>query len=98
MTNIPMRWYEDLGWVINVEKGMTPQEIERCIDFTLKVQTDRFVSLPPGDRKDECLRTIGDLKAKRVQVNIGGTGERVLFDAYKQQKRFWYPELVGKEN
>lgn len=84
-----MHWLGDLGWAIDTPKGMTPMELQRAIDYTLRVQTDRWVSLAPGDRKDECFKTIQDLKMGRVHVNIAGTGERVLFDAYKQQKKYW---------
>ena len=86
-----MRWHGDLGWTIDSPKGMTPTEIQRCIDFTMRVQADRLKGLLPGDRRDECVRTMHDLRTGKVTVNIAGTGERVLFDAYKADKRFWYP-------
>jgi hypothetical protein len=84
-----MRWHGDTGWAIDIDKGMTPSEIQRCVDFTLKVQLDRWRGLLPGDRKDECWRTILDLKSNKVSVNVAGTGERVLFDAYKSNKKYW---------
>lgn len=95
MNHIPMRWHGDLGWSIDSPKGMTPTEIQRCIDFTLKVQFDRYKALPLGDKKDECLKTMHDLRTHKVHVNIAGTGERVLFDVYKQQKKYWYPGLTA---
>jgi hypothetical protein len=89
--DIPMSWHgPDVGWTIDVEKGMTPTEVQTCVDYALKVQTDRLHDLPPGDKKDECRLTIAHLQMGKVHVNIAGTGERVLLDAYKQQKHYWY--------
>lgn len=88
---IPMNWHGPaVGWTIDVEKGMTPTEVQSCVDFALKVQMDRLLTLPPGDVKDECRLTIQHLQTGKVQVNIAGRGERVMLDAYKQQKHYWY--------
>lgn len=87
-SDLRMHWEGDAtGWVLDSAKGLTPWELDRAIKHTIGVQADRLVSLPPGDRKDECERTIAALRARRVSVNIAGAGERVLFDAYQSEGR-----------
>jgi hypothetical protein len=81
-----MWWAGDqIGWVIETRHGLTPSELERSIEFTLKVQKDRYSTLLPGERKDECMRTIVALAEKRVQQNIVGMGDHVIFDAYSNR-------------
>lgn len=78
---------DELGWIIDTPLGLAPWEIERCRIHTLKIQEDRYISLPHGEKKDECLRTIQALHNKKIQQNIIGTGDKVIFDAYKSDGR-----------
>lgn len=89
--NQPRMWWSgDLQmWIIDVDQPLTLSEQQRCIDFTAKVQAERYLGLHLGDKKDECLKTIQALKAGKVQQNIIGKGEKVLYDAYKSDKKFF---------
>ncbi len=78
-------WRED-GWVVDTDFGMSAEMLKNICDYTMRVQKQRYASLPPGPVKDECLQTIRELEAGRVRQNIAGPGDRVLFDAYKSDK------------
>lgn len=80
-----MHWRGD-GWVVDTEFGLSAASMQSIRDYTLRVQQQRFTSLPPGSVKDECGRTIKALQEGRISQNIAGVGDRVLFDAYKSDK------------
>lgn len=89
--NKPRMWWNGSGWVLDTETGLTLGEERRAIAFTLKVQVDRLLCLPPGDKRDECERTIAALRCGRVTQNIIGVGDKVLFDAYKSAGNKVFP-------
>jgi hypothetical protein len=74
---------DDKGWMIDTETALTDGEVLRCAEYTTRVQKDRAKTLRPGPVRDECLRTIAALVSFRVTQNIIGSGDKVLFDAYK---------------
>lgn len=76
---------DEHGWVIEHDLPLSPREIQFAKEFTLKVQRDRLKTLPPGDRKEECARTIAALVMDRVTQNICKTGDIVLYDAWKSE-------------
>lgn len=80
-----VHWRED-GWVVDTDFGLSAESLRSICDHTARVQKQRHSSLPPGPVKDECLRTIRELEAGRIRQNIAGSGDRVLFDAYKSDK------------
>ena len=90
----PRMWWggDDIGWMIDTETALTQSEMLRCAEYTLKVQKDRCRALPLGAKKDECQRTINALASGKVTQNIIGTGDKVLFDAYKSkgEKKIFY--------
>ena len=94
----PRMWWagDEKGWMIDSENGLTPAEISRASEYTLKVQCDRFLALMPGERKDECARTIQALRAGRVTQNIVGVGDHVLFDSYKSNGRKMF-DFAGRD-
>jgi hypothetical protein len=85
--NQPRMWWagDEKGWVIDTEIALTNGEVLRCVEFTKRVQKDRFKTLRPGPMKDECMRTVMALSAMKVTQNIVGTGDKVLYDAYKSE-------------
>jgi len=87
----PRMWWAgpETGWMIDVETALTAKEVHRAVDYTLKVQMDRYITIPPGDKKMECHLTILALRAGKVTQNIIGTGDKVLFDAYKSTKKIF---------
>jgi len=83
--NKPRMWWNGTEWLIDTETALTSGEMLRCIEYTKKVQSDRHRTLRPGPMKDECLLTIQALETCKVTQNIVGTGDKVLFDAYKSE-------------
>ena len=83
--NKPRMWWagDEKGWVIDTEVALTKSEMLRSVEYTAKVQKDRYRTLAPGTLKDECGRTIAALASFRVTQNLIGTGDKVLYDAYK---------------
>jgi hypothetical protein len=83
----PRMWWagDKQGWVVDVVDVLSDSELKRCVEFTLKVQNDRYQCLLPGDRKDECLRTIAALAQNKVTQNIVGKGDHRIFDAYNNR-------------
>lgn len=79
-------YWRDTGWVVDTDFGLSAEMLKNICDYTARVQKQRYAGLPPGPVKDECLQTIRELEAGRVSQNIAGTGDRVLFDAYKSDK------------
>lgn len=78
-------WRAD-GWVVDTDFGLSAPMLRNICEHTARVQKQRYASLPPGDVKEECLRTIRELEAGRIAQNIAGPGDRVLFDAYQSDK------------
>jgi hypothetical protein len=92
--NQPRMWWggDDKGWIIDTETALTSAEVLRCAEFTARVQADRLRTLAPGAVKDECRRTIAALSEMKVTQNIVGSGDKVLFDAYKSHgKKIFTP-------
>ena len=86
MTQPRMWWAGDAqGWMIDTETALTNAEVLRCAHFTAKVQKDRAKTLRPGPVRDECLLTIKYICMMKITQNIIGTGDKVLFDAYKSE-------------
>lgn len=85
--NKPRMWWagDEQGWIVDTETALTNAEILRTIEYTRRVQEDRLHGLLPGPKRDECLRTISALANGKVMQNIIGTGDKVLFDAYKSE-------------
>lgn len=83
----PRMWWsgDSTGWMIDTETALTDSEVLRCAEYTARVQKDRAKTLRPGPVRDECLKTIAALATLRVTQNIIGTGDKVLFDAYKSE-------------
>lgn len=83
----PRMWWagDEHGWMIDTETVLTQGEMLRCAEYTLKVQKERYHTLPPGAVKDECQRTIAALVSFKITQNITGAGDKVLFDAYKSE-------------
>jgi hypothetical protein len=76
----------DLGWLVDTQIGLSKQSLAKIAEFTLHTQRQRLRGLAPGTMRDECLETITALEMGRISQNIAGTGDRVLFDAYKSNK------------
>jgi len=85
--NKPRMWWagDEQGWIVDTELALTNAEVLRIIEYTKRVQEDRLHGLMPGPVRDECLRTVSALTKGRVVQNIVGTGDKVLFDAYKSE-------------
>lgn len=81
-----MWWAGDKGWMIDTEFALSPSAVRGLTAYTLRVQKQRLTGLLPGEKRDECERTIAALEAGDVHQNLVGTGEKVLFDAYKSKK------------
>ena len=85
MKDLRSRWH-DGKWVVDVQFALTKNQMANVKDFLLRVQQQRLTGLMPGPVRDECLETIKALHEGRIEQNIAGVGERVLFDAYKSDK------------
>ena len=85
--NQPRMWWggSEKGWILDTEIALTNAEVLRSVEFTAKVQKDRYRTLLPGPMKDECKATIEALALMKVTQNIIGTGDKVIFDAYKSE-------------
>jgi len=78
---------DEQGWVIDTEIALTHSEMLRSIEYTKTVQKDRLKILRPGAMRDECRRTIAAIELLKVTQNIIGTGDKVLYDAYKSDSK-----------
>lgn len=96
MKNLRSRWIGD-KWVVDVDFALTPNQMKNVCDFLLRVQQQRLAGLMPGPVRDECLETIKALHAGLIEQNIAGTGDRVLFDAYKSDKIISLPTAQEKK-
>lgn len=83
-----------VGWVLDTSVGLTGQMVKTAAEYAAKVQKDRIRGMANGDDRDALIRAVRLLEAGRVKVNIAGSGDRVLFDAYKSEgPRFFGPSL-----
>jgi len=73
MNKVRMHFDAMRGWICDVPQALSPMELQRVVDFTIKSQTDRVRGMPPGDRKEQGKLAIGILIEKGwacVQQNI----------------------------
>ena len=75
------------GWIIDTEFGLSRPTMQRIADYTTTIQKQRLVGLLPGAKRDECVETITALEAGRIQQNIVGIGDHVVYDAYKSDEK-----------
>lgn len=79
MKDLRTKWLGDAeGWVVFAPVALTVGQLRRVATLVEPMQVDRYRSLPPGERKDECKRSIEALRAGRVRC-IAQNREGVVF-------------------
>jgi len=73
-------------WHVQIAHAIDPRMAKNIIDFLRPIQVQRWRSLPPGDLKDDCERSIKALDECKIEQVFVGNGEKVLFDAYARNK------------
>lgn len=64
-------WYSDEhGWIADVVQALSHSMLRGVAAHVLTVQQKRLRSLLPGDRRDECLRTIARLQREGVRQRV----------------------------
>ncbi len=63
-------WDAEKGWLLEVDLALGEHQIKRIAEWALPLQKDRYRSLLPGFRKEECAKTIKDLEAGKIQQLI----------------------------
>jgi hypothetical protein len=76
---------EMVGWLVNVEFGVSSTRLRSMADFAARVIRDRLKGMAMGDEKDALTRAVALLEEGRLRQNMI-VDEKVLFDAYKKDE------------
>lgn len=60
-------WDKEIGWILEVPTTLSQAQLDGAASWALKRQIDRYRSLPPGERKEQCKQAIEDLQAGKIQ-------------------------------
>ena len=84
MKNFPLRWTNE-GWVITVDRYLSPEQLAKVLAYAVKIQTDRWRSLPHGDNRDAFGVAIELLRQGKIKQKLteNSNGELVLLEAKK---------------
>lgn len=65
-----VHWDAALGWVVDSRFALNRLQLQACVDFTRKYQTERIRSMPPGDRKDQAKKALATLSVETLKLNL----------------------------
>jgi len=85
------------GWQIHVPTLISKAQSARVVRWIELQQLDRLKALPPGDKKDECRRTIQDLRDGKVLLVISGP-EATVFASSERTRPDRTFHIVGDES
>jgi hypothetical protein len=77
-----MHWSLERGWMLDVPFSLSDAQVQAAIDYTLKMQSDRLLTMMPGDHKEQmtrallALRTGGPAVVRQIVVT---SPEAVLY-------------------
>lgn len=87
-----LHWDAEVGWVLDVPKMLDAGTLHRLsTGWAFKMQHARWLSLPPGERKDELGRALVLLRDGKVQQRVVGShgkgrGDIVSLDATRTHR------------
>lgn len=67
MKNLRLTWQKGKGWLAHVEALVPEQVLHGACKFALKINKERYLGLPVGDKKEELKEAIKDLMNLKVQ-------------------------------
>jgi len=70
MKSIRSTWHRGKGWIIETPIALTPAQKQNAIVFMFNTNKDRYLSMSPGDRKDELGDALMDLRKGLVTEQI----------------------------
>lgn len=84
-----VHWDAVSGWVVDTPISLSKRQLKACVDWTVKIQSERIRSMPHGDRREQAVAALKRLSVDTLKVNLlpesgYSGGERVL---YLQDKR-----------
>jgi hypothetical protein len=93
MKNYNVRWKGEY-WVVDVALLMPDITLKSLVNYVLKIQEDRYLSMPMGDKKEELGIAIQALKNGKIQQRIvdsnGDTkGDLKLFEATPENRKIF---------
>lgn len=72
-------WYsEEHGWLADVVQALPETMLRGVVTRVLTTQQHRLRSLFPGDRRDECVRTIERLKREGVRQRVLASRDGIM--------------------
>lgn len=95
--DVRMRWDAERGWLVFAPVVLSTSQLSRIAQWAEPKQVDRYRSLPPGERKEECARAVQDLRDGRVQCVIQN-GDGVLFESTERTRPDRSIFVMGGEN
>ena len=80
-----VHWDAVAGWVVDTDLDLMPHELQACVNFTRKVQTDRILAMPRGDRREQAERALSELSVGTLRQNVRPASpwerDRIVFSA-----------------
>lgn len=82
MKGLQLKWSNE-GWTLDVPRYLTPNQLANVVNYAVKAQTDRWRSLPHGDRRDALELAIELLKKGAIKQRLlpNSSGEYVMLEA-----------------
>lgn len=75
-----------IGWTVDTDFGLSVPMMRTVCDYALGVQKDRLKGMAAGPQRDALVKAVSLLEKHRIRQNIAGSGDRVMFDAYKKNE------------
>lgn len=96
-TDLRVRW---LGttWLVEAPVALSKGQLQRVAKFIEKTQRDRWISLPHGEKREECLKTLEALQEGKLVCRVVASkgGEVAAFqstDRTRPERSFFYESL-----
>lgn len=79
-----VHWDAEQGWVVDTQIALSPAQLQRVIAHTKRIQSERVLAMPRGDRKDQATQALKSLSLRSLKVNLlpesgYSEGERELY-------------------
>ncbi|APU88901.1 hypothetical protein Rctr197k_085 [Virus Rctr197k] len=91
-----MTWDAEHGWTVFAPVALSMDQLERIAKWAEVRQVDRFRSLPHGELREECKRTVEDLQARRIRCLVQNQ-EGVVFAATERTRPERAIFVMGEE-
>jgi len=67
--DLRVRWLGEI-WLVETPIALSPAQLRRVADWIVSTQHDRWLSLPHGEKRDECGRTVEAARQGKIECRL----------------------------